>query len=193
MNIYWPQQHHKSSQSRQVTELFWDNSHNSCSIYCTVRRLLSSQSPVRYPQVLMKQNSNTEFYESTFPAVYFEHFLLLTSHLSSATCLLECHLNFSAYHSLKRLSRSEETEWYTSAATVITGEQIIKYDMKFNMCSVRNDAVHCGIKVRSGVELVEFKDDTWVKMVVLNEACWFVIARDNLFFFFTTVNRFFFK
>lgn len=50
------------------------------------------------------------FYESRFPAVYFEHFILLMSRLSSATCLLTCHLNFAAYHSLKQLSYCEGSE-----------------------------------------------------------------------------------
>lgn len=41
---------------------------------------------------------------------------------------------------------------------IITCKQIIKYNMKFNVYSVRSDVVHCGIKVRLRVEPLEFRE-----------------------------------
>lgn len=93
---------------------------------------MSSQSPVKFPQILRKQISNSVLLLSNFPAMNFEHLILLTSHLSSATCPLKMPLEFFRLSLTEKTLSSKGTDCFTTVGIIMTCKQIIEYNMKLS-------------------------------------------------------------
>lgn len=81
-----------------------------------------------------------EFYESSFPAVYFEHFTYVSFELSHMP------LNMPLEFCCLSLTETALLLWVKRMMGKCC--QFLKHNMRFSVASVGDGAVHCGIKMR---------------------------------------------